>query len=155
VNASRCIKTANGVASECQKTNGRIVVTSGVHQKRCRAGSSIVVSGVKVKRPSAKSGIEIADGIGKKRKETNCRVVSAASQAEQSLLAFCRVASRIAAIRGWTYRLRSWQKSKTNQHKRDEKQLTPSEGAVNGIYYRSNSHIVFVLCSTADLSELQ
>ena len=79
------------------------------------------------------------------------RVVSAASQAKQRLLPFCGVAAGIAAIGGWTYRLRSWQKSTADEHKRNEKETTPTRRTVNEMYYRSNCH---VFCSRADSFEL-
>ena len=80
-------------------SSGRVVRAGGVEQKRCSTGGRIVVSGVEVKRSSAKSSIETAGGVGKERKVTNRGIVAASGGTSKCVLPFCRIASGIATIR--------------------------------------------------------
>ena len=53
--------------------------------------------------------------------EPNCRIEPTGGETKKSVLPFCRVAPRIAAVRRRDNRLRSWQKPEAEERECDEK----------------------------------
>ena len=77
------------VAIECITTVGRIIDASRVQRQRINADGRV----------------EVPDGVAFERRETNRGIVYAAGETQKGILSFCRVKSRVAAVRWWADRL--------------------------------------------------
>ncbi len=100
------VEDAGSVLKQCSPTNGSVVATSCVRDKRIKTNGCVLVGRVVLERLSSKRRILDASREAKERLGTNSRIVGTRGQAEKgSRSSLSRISAKIAPVRRRAYGL--------------------------------------------------